>query len=714
MFEPVYSPHNPDELWVACDMGAFYVTKDAGKSWRPVPFTQLQASNHSPVRFTKDRDLLWALDATADGMRPSVSLDAGKTWTRLPKEHWFESNSGAEMYVDVDRPQRVLISGEGTQLFFTRDAGRSFQIIRQAKETLRLAGAAFEANEILACTSHEGLLRSTDNGKTWRAHPAAGFPASEYPSSFVAAGSGDKRRLFVVTSKAVWQAATGSEAEAFVGLYVLDPGANKWEKRMKGLSMRPYFVAASPKDPDIAYVAGMSNEPDQGPAVFKTSDGGKSWERAFVTKDNGNILTGWAGEGGKQDWSWPEYALGLAVAPGDPQRVAITDLGCIHQTKDGGKTWEQIYTNPKGARAVKEKTPNDDRYSSRGLEVTSCWDVAWFGPKNVFAGYSDISGLVSDDGGKWWAWPGGHTDNTAYQVVVAPDSKGYLAGSSIHDMYESTYLEDKRIDEGKGYVMVSDDKGANWAMLKDFGSPVVRLALRPGQPETLYACVVHSERGGIYRTDNRSKGADATWTRLAAPPGTVGHPYSLLVLDDGTLVCTYSGTQSKDEFSPTSGVFVSTDNGKSWQNRSDPGMRFWTKDVVLDPHDRTQNTWYVGVFHAWGEKAQAGKSGLYRTFDRGKTWHQILQRISAPSGVLNVESVTFHPTRPGEIYMTTENDGLWWTDDLRKDKPRFFQVTSYPFKHPTRVFFNPHQLGEIWVTSFGGGLFVGKETEKRP
>jgi photosystem II stability/assembly factor-like uncharacterized protein len=718
MFEPCYSPHDPDELWVACDMGSFHVTKDAGVSWRTVPCSQLQGNSRTAVRFTMDKDLLWSLDTPwrrgSEMICPSVSLDAGRTWTRLGKPHWPDNFSASNICVDFQRPERLLIAAQYHSLLFSRDAGRSFQTVRENKTTIRLAGAFFSEDEILACTSHEGMLRSTDNGKTWREHPATGIPRGEYPGTFVAAGSGAKRRLFVITVSDVWPEATGTSAENFRGLYVLDPDSNKWEKRQDGLKGRPFFVAASPKDPDIAYAAGMSPEGEEGPCICKTTNGGKTWVPIFQTKQNANITSGWAGFGGKLNWSWPGYALGLAVAPTDPDRVAVTDLGCVHQTKDGGKTWEQLYTNTKNPHLAGEKTPRDDSYSSRGLEVTSCWDVAWFGPQNVFVGYSDISGLVSDDGGTWWRWPAGHTENTAYHVLVTLDGKGYLAGGGIHDLYQSTRLEDKPIDNGTGYVMVSDDKGATWKMLKDFKAPVVRLAQHPKQPETLYACVVNSQRGGIYRTTELGKGLEATWTQLAAPELTSGHPYSLQILDDGTLVCTYSGHIMRGQFSAGSGVYISTDGGKSWQDRSDPGMRYWTKDLVLDHHDRTQSTWYVGVYHAWGANAQRGKSGLYRTTDRGKTWHQILQKSSGLSGLLNVESVTFHPTRPGILYMTTENDGLWWTDDLRKEKPTFFQVTSYPFKHPTRVFFNPHQLGEIWVTSFGSGLFVGKEVEKKP
>ncbi|XYH98528.1 hypothetical protein ACMHYB_01830 [Sorangium sp. So ce1128] len=38
-----------------------------------------------------------------------------------------------------------------------------------------------------------------------------------------------------------------------------------------------------------------------------------------------------------------EYALGLSVSPTDSRRVAITDLGFVHVSDDGGRTFQQAY-----------------------------------------------------------------------------------------------------------------------------------------------------------------------------------------------------------------------------------------------------------------------------------------------------------------------------------------------------------------------------------
>jgi hypothetical protein len=59
------------------------------------------------------------------------------------------------------------------------------------------------------------------------------------------------------------------------------------------------------------------------------------------------------------------------------------------------------------------------------------------------------------------------------------------------------------------------------------------------------------------------------------------------------------------------------------------------------------------------------------------------------------------------MYLTTENEGLWYSSNINTLAPVFAAVTSYPFRQPERVFFNPYNPSEIWVTSFGNGLRVG-------
>ena len=113
---------------------------------------------------------------------------------------------------------------------------------------------------------------------------------------------------------------------------------------------------------------------------------------------------------------------------------------------------------------------------------------------------------------------------------------------------------------------------------------------------------------------------------------------------------------------------------------------------------RPRTTWYAGVFSHWGAPPN-NLGGLYRTTDRGLNWTQI-------SDLDRVESVTVNPQDSNVLYLTTEVQGLWLTQNLRQSSPTFTLVPDYPFRHPTRVFFNPYNHKEVWVTSFGGGMRV--------
>ncbi len=64
----------------------------------------------------------------------------------------------------------------------------------------------------------------------------------------------------------------------------------------------------------------------------------------------------------------------------------------------------------------------------------------------------------------------------------------------------------------------------------------------------------------------------------------------------------------------------------------------------------------------------------------------------------------FNPTNNNECYVTTEDQGLWVSENIGGASPTFSLVDSYPFAHPIRCFFNPEATSQLWVASFGDGL----------
>ena len=211
--------------------------------------------------------------------------------------------------------------------------------------------------------------------------------------------------------------------------------------------------------------------------------------------------------------------------------------------------------------------------------------------------------------------------------------------------------------------------------------------------------------GGVYVSDDIDKGAASTWKKVTNPPRTQGHAFVIQVLKNGNLVASYSGrrTGSPQQFTASSGVFYSTDGGITWQDRSHNNMKYWTKDVVIDPHDTSGSTWYAAVFSGWGSAVPAGTGGLYRTTDKGLNW----TNISNSAASYRVNSCTVNPKNKDEIYYTTETDGLWLSKNATASSPTFTLVDAYAFRHPVRVTYNPYKNSELWVSGFGSGMITG-------
>jgi photosystem II stability/assembly factor-like uncharacterized protein len=704
-FGPAINPFNPDEMWIGSDMSDLFHSTDFGGTWDTVDFRLLGGgSQPGRMEFTSNPLVRFALNSDV----PARSVDGGVTWTNIPPDPW--SQSVYCLFADPLSTNRLLVSDYST-LKISTNSGATYADCFTTNDLL-IAGAFWDGPAIYVGT-RPGLVVSTNGGASFTFVGTPGIPASEAMVSFVGAKENGTLRFFCVTLGAgdVYPGVQGSDYGDYVRLYKLDGGTGSWMAATNGVAgNHPFFVAMCRTNISVAYAAGSDNAGQ--PVVLKTVNGGGSWSQVMQCTGNANVATGWTGDdnGGWnwKKWSWGECAMGFTVCATDPNRAVISDYGFIHVTTNGGATWRQGYDWQGCENAVGAPTPKTTFYTGNGAEDTSCWWLTWFSRNTVFCGFTDIRGMLSTNGGSAWMAPMSLGYNSTYQTLKHPtNGLVYAAVSSVHDMYAwDRYCQDSAIDGGTGGVMYSADQGTTWATFKNLGKPVVGLALDPSNPNRLYAAMVNSTSGGIYRTINLNAGVASTWTKLAVPPRTQGHPYNIVVLNDGTLVASYSARIASSAFQPSSGVFVSTTDGASWVDRSAAGMQYYTKDLTIDPNDPTQATWYAGVWGEWG--ASAGLGGLYRTTDRGATWTRITTNLKA------VGSCTISPVNADEMYVTTEDQGLWYSSNRRAAAPVFTQLGGYPFRFPTRVFFNPYDANEVWVTSFGNGMRLGRVNEPRP
>lgn len=704
LFAPSWSPHDPNEIYLACDMSEQFRSTNGGVTWKMTPFTRIQAGRDAPkVQFTSDPLVRYSIDFTNEVLTPARTTDGGLTWTPLPGD---PTGAGAwNIVADPANTNRVYVT-DYSRLYVSTNGGASFALKYTGADSgagLRIAGTFFDANTTYFGTN-DGVLVSTNGGTSFSLAAVGGIPSTQRIVGFAGGKSGGVTRFLCTTlgSGDVYVGVQGDDHWNYAGVYSLDWGAANWVSRGAGIPAghHPFFAGMARNEINTMYVAGGSTAGV--PIVDKSTNGGATWQSTLLTAGNANVATGWQGAGGDRDWTYGELCFGFDVHPTDANRMAFTDYGYVHLSTNGGTSWRQGYVDPATQNPAGANTPKGRSYRGVGLENTTCWSLAWASTNNMWASFSDIRGVRSGNGGDTWNfYYTGHSANSSYRVVVHPvTGVMYMATSSVHDMYQSTRLTDSTIDGGTGNVLFSTNGGAAWQTMGSLGKPVVWVSLDPTNANRIYAAMTNSSTGGIYVCNNIAAGTGATWTKLASPPRTQGHAFNIVVLNDGSLVCTYSGRRagSPQNFTDSSGVYHSTDGGLTWADRSHANMHWWTKDVVIDPTDAGQNRWYVGVFSGWGGAAN-DRGGLYRTTNRGLNWTQVSDRT-------RVTSCTIDPANADELYMTTEMEGLWYTSNATAGAPAFSLVDNFPFRQPERVFFNPHKPGEIWVTSFGHGMNV--------
>ena len=712
LFSPSINPNNSSEYYTVCDLGALFHTVNGGKNYDFIHFTQVSGSIYSKVSFTNNDNIRYIIKWDSDNYaaRPAKSIDGGNTWDYLSgdSEPW---ESRYFIYADYYNPQRVVWSTY-SNIWITTDGGLHDKMIYSTEQDagILLSGVYFKGDTIFFGTN-EGVLISTDGGQSVKKPGFTGIPSNERIMGFGAGSANGLTRFYALTGGEddVWcENMGGNYWGAIRGVYTMENMNGIWEKSDIGINMNQdyaVYLSMAINDPNTCYIAGGEIQPYEKPLVMKTEDGGKTWKDVFITDNNKNIFTGYQGYHGDFDYWWGGFAIGFAVNPLNSSQAIITDLGFIHQTIDGAATWHQRYLNSEDENPLNAPTPKKKYYRGIGLQQTSVWQVYWFDEKNIFGCFTDIKGVRSVDGGLSWSFDyNGHDLNTMYHIAKHNNKDMWFAATSaVHDMYETTHIDDNSVSPSwkQGKVLYTTDKGANWQTLKDFGSPVIWVTTDPNNDEVLYASVISpDDKGGIWKATGISNPSTVSWVHLYNPNNAnLGRPNNIHVLNDGTLVASWGVRYNNGAFQPGSGIFVSTDGGMTWIDKSHNDMKYWTQDVIIDPFDTSQNTWYVAVWSAWGGHGN-DLGRLWRTKDRGTTW----EPMTDSRQFHRVYSAAVDPDNPEKMYLTTETEGLWVTENKSDDSPVWKLVEEYPYLAPRRVDFNPFKQNEMWISSFGGGM----------
>ncbi|HUG39667.1 MAG TPA: YCF48-related protein, partial [Longimicrobiales bacterium] len=214
--------------------------------------------------------------------------------------------------------------------------------------------------------------------------------------------------------------------------------------------------------------------------VFRTADGGASWDRLTLYDGQEHVPT-------FVDIGFADANHGWLLSGGD----------LVLRTRDGGGSWEAVEPLPRG--------------SGRTLLV--------LGPDAVMVGSTSTNGRqinITTDGGRSWrnstVSPGGR-DHVADLAFVPPASFFAVVASAM---------------QNAGGIYRSDDGGRSWAAVAEGRQPLHTIAFSESGRNGVAAGV-----GAVYSTRD---GGDS-WQRVAAP----GARYAAGFLDEDRVVAFGSG-----------------------------------------------------------------------------------------------------------------------------------------------------------------------------
>lgn len=332
----------------------------------------------------------------------------------------------------------------------------------------------------------DGLYKTTNGGKSWK---KIGFEESDHISSIVI-NPNNSDEVYVGILGPLW----GDSEER--GVYKTTDGGKTWEVLLKGeISTGCSDLIMDPNDPNTLYAAFWEfrrtawsfNSGGPTSALYKSTDGGKSWNKIHNGFPEGNL-----------------GRFALAVAPSNSNRVyAVVESvekskTGLYRSDDGGQSWEHF--NKDFELAIRPF------YFSRIVVDPKNEDVV------VKAGYT---GSISRDGGKTFKGLG----------PQHPD---------IHDIWFDVNNSDIIFSGNDGGLVKSYDGATSFDMVDDLPlSQFYHIAVDNDEPYNVYGGL--QDNGSWFGPSSSPGGVEAgDWTSVGAGDGfrVMRHPTKNIVYSE--------------------------------------------------------------------------------------------------------------------------------------------------------------------------------------
>jgi photosystem II stability/assembly factor-like uncharacterized protein len=519
------------------------------------------------------------------------------------------------------------------------------------------------------------------------------------------------------------------------GVYKSTDAGKTWKKVGLDDSRQISRVRVHPRNPDIVYVAALGHvwAPNDQRGVFKSTDGGKTWQRVLfksnkagatdlvIDPTNPNVMYAalwevyrkpWTLESGGPDGglykstdagdTWAEITrnpglpkgivgnIGITVSPVNPDRVwAIVEAeeGGVFRSDDAGKTWQRtnqqrnlrqrawyytrIYADPQNAESVYVLNTGMYRSNDGGHTFTSFNEIHHGDCHDLWLSPADPNRMIlGDDGGAEVSPNGGKTWTEEDQ----PTAQFYRVVTDSDFPYNIYGAQ-----QDNSTVRIASrttDFSIGTADWYDVGGGESGwIAPSPKDSNVVFA---GSYGGLITRRDHRT-GQERNVSPW--PDNPMGHPASdLKYRFQWNFPIVFSPHDPNTLYAGGNVLFKSTNEGQSWDvispdlTRNDKSKQGSSGGPITK--DNTSIEYYCTIFTLMESPLERGviwtgsDDGLVQvTRDGGKTWQNVTPK-DMPEWI-QVNSIDVSATRPGTAYVAAT---MYKFDDYR---PYLYKTSDY-------------------------------------
>ncbi|MGE5243551.1 MAG: WD40/YVTN/BNR-like repeat-containing protein [Betaproteobacteria bacterium] len=550
-----------------------------------------------------------------------------------------------------------------------------------------------------------GVWKTTDAGEVWDNVSDGFFKAGSVGAIGIAASNPNV--VYVGTGSACIR----NNVSIGIGMYRSADGGTTWQPAGLADAGQIARVRVDPHEPDLVYVAALGHAfgPNATRGVFRSRDGGRSWQRVLSVDDrtgaadlamdarNPRVLYAamWTGErrpwglvGGSSDggvfkttdggdhWTrltsglpaGPVGRIGVAVSPARPGRVwALVDAadGGLFRSDDGGQTFKRTNAD--------RQLTSRSWYYAHVFADTRDPDVVYIGNTNLYR---------STDGG------------TTFSPIPMPHGDN-------HDLWIDPQDPRVLIEGNDGGATISVDGGKSWStQLNQPTAEMYRVAVDEGFPYRVYGAQQDQYDALSVPSRTANFGARLQLQHWYAVGGMEG---GFVALDPRTPDVVYAGGPSGmiTRFDRRSmhlrGINVYPETG------GDPRYRFtWNAPIVTSPLEPD------AIYHT--------SQYVHRSTDGGQSWAVISpdltrgdkSRHSMPAGTVSPERMPYptvsafdeSPVARGVLWAGSDDGlvhvsrdgGANWTDVTPGALPEGSTVNAID---PSR-----HDAGRAFVAAF--------------